>query len=328
MAYYLLELPEALGQRVVKGTRKMLVEADSTTHARQLAASQDGTDQDWIDSTVTIADVTALTSADYTGWRYVCTIRDPAQGGAEGIVHQVEYTGVASDTVDLIGGELAALFNGQAAAAAIADDGGVFTDETDEADEVTDDDVTLFPAVPVAGTDRYYIGFGTKFSDLKVNVTTAGVGAYTIVWEYWDGDSWETLTVAGAGADFKTGGVQPVTFTAPSDWATTTINSQGPYYFIRAEIQSGGSSTVPLAGRIHIGSKTNASYSTPTLDAAAIADGLGDQSLRLDVYPTGAEAPMAAMTGAITDEGIAAAVLDVALTIPTAIPHLARRLKG
>ena len=132
---------------------------------------------------------------------------------------------------------------------------------------------------------------------------------------------------AFCGNDFKTTGVQPVTFTAPSDWATTTINSQGPFYFIRAETQTGTTTAVPLAGRLHIGRKTAASYSDPTVTAAAAGDNIGDQSLTLEAFPPSADTAVPALTGAITDEGIAAAVLTVALVAPTAVPAVLRKFK-
>lgn len=330
MAFFLVSLPDNEGgQRLVGQARAFVVEVDSDTEARELCASQFGADQDWTDASVTSADVTTLSASDYLGWRYKLTIRNPVLGGGEGVIHRVEYTGVASDTVNLIGGELAALLQGHAALAAIAEDGGVFTDETAVADDATADNVTLFPATPVAAVDRYNVGDVARFGDLKVDVTTAGIGTYTVVWEYWNGTAWVALaSVAGAGADFKTAGVQPVTFTVPTDWARNTINSQGPFYFVRAETQTGTTTTTPIGRRIHVGNKTTATYSTPTLDAAAIADNIGDKSLTLEVFPAGTVGEkMPNMVGAITDEGIAGAVLDVALDIPTAIPKVIKLVR-
>lgn len=328
MAFFLLTLPAEGGQAIVGEATGYLVEADSAAQARDMATAQFGADQDWTDASVTAVDITTLSAADYTGWKYKLTIRNPAQGGNEGVIHRVEYTGVASDTVNLIGGELVALLQGAAAAAVIAEDGGVFVDETTEADNATADNLTLFPAVPVAAVDRFNIGSALPFANIKVDVTTVGTGTYTVVWEYWNGTSWAVLSVSGAGDDFKTVGVQPVSWTIPTDWATTTINGQGPFYFVRAETQTGTTTAQPLGRRIHVGNKTDASFSTPTLDAAAIADALGDKSLQLEVTPPGGEGKaMAALVGAITDEGIAAAVLDVALVVPTAIPEVIKLIK-
>lgn len=72
----------------------------------------------------------------------------------------------------------------------------------------------------------------------------------------------------------------------------------------------------------------NALYTgaTNTLTAAAIADGIGDATLTLEVTPPGASEPVAFLTGAIVDQGAAGADLTVVLTEPTAIPAVLRRL--
>lgn len=328
MAFFLLTLPEEGGQNWRDDGRAMLVEADSAAAARQLAAGQYGDDQDWVDASVTAVDISSLSAADLAGFKYNLQIREPALGGAEGLVHEVEYVAVASDDFDDVGAELAALLQGAPVAAAIADDGGVFTDETTEANENTTGDVTLLPA-SAAADDAYYFGFATPFSDLKLVISQAITGTATITWEYWNGSAWTALTVAGAGADLETAGTQPVTFTAPSDWATTTVNSQGPFYFVRL-VTDGAHTQQPLATRVHVGNKTNASYSTPTLTAAVGSgdDDLGDKSLVLKVTPPGGEAAsMAGLVGAVTDEGLATADLTVALVNPTAVPKLLKLIK-
>lgn len=131
--------------------------------------------------------------------------------------------------------------------AAIAEDGGVFTDETTEANEATANDVTLLPAVPVAGVDRFNFGFATKVPSFDLNVSTAGTGTYTLVWEYWNGKSWATLPgISDGTGDFKITTENPVSWTVPSDWALSNINGQGPFYFVRAEVQTGTVTIVPI----------------------------------------------------------------------------------
>lgn len=70
----------------------------------------------------------------------------------------------------------------------------------------------------------------------------------------------------------------------------------------------------------------NAAFVTPTLTCASIADGIGDATLVVEVTPPGAATPIAQMVGTVVDQGIAAAVLTVVLTIPTAIPAVLRQL--
>lgn len=131
--------------------------------------------------------------------------------------------------------------------AAIAEDGGVFTDETSEANSAAANDMTLFPAVPVAGVDRYNFGSDAKFASIDINVGTVGTGTYTVVWEYFNGSIFTPLSgVTDDTTNFKTSGTNTVSFTVPSDWVVTTINGQGPFFYIRAEIQTGTVTAVPI----------------------------------------------------------------------------------
>lgn len=138
--------------------------------------------------------------------------------------------------------------------AAIAEDGGVFTDETTEANEATSDDMTLFPAVPAAGVDRYNIGAESPFGRVDFDISTVGTGTYTVVFEYFNGTSFVALSgVVDGTTNFKTSGLNSVSFTIPSDWAETTIDGQGPFFFIRAEIQAGTVTAVPLGEQAFLG---------------------------------------------------------------------------
>ncbi len=134
-----------------------------------------------------------------------------------------------------------------ALAAAVAEDGGVFTDETTEANEATADDMTLFPATPAAGVDRYNFGFATQANDFELDVSTAGTGTYTVVWEYWNGTAWAALAgVVDDTTGFKTAGRENVSWTVPSDWALSKIDGLGPFYYIRAEIHAGTVTITPV----------------------------------------------------------------------------------
>jgi len=322
MAIFILELPETGGETRIDGTKAMLIEADTLAEARTLAAAESHGDANWDDTGVTGPDVTTLSASDYLGWVYRARIRPPTGSGAD--VVDVSYTAIASDTVNLIGAALRERLKGAAIAAAIADDGGSFTDETTPANESTVDDVNLFPATPVA-SDAFYMGQASIFERVLLDITTVGTGTYTLDLQYWNG-AWTTIPgVVDDTSDFKTTGLNDITFTAPTDWVKNTVNSQGPFFFIRAVGDAGTYTATPLAGQIYMGTGTRASYSTPTLDAAAIADGLGDQVLEVTATAPGALNTYSSAIGAITDEGIAAAVLDVALDIPTAIPIISKK---
>lgn len=123
-------------------------------------------------------------------------------------------------------------------AAAIADDGGSQTDETTASNNATADDMTLVPATP-AVNDAYYFGSKYQFESLDVFVSTVGA-TFVVAWEYYNG-SWTALSgVIDQTNNFRNSGRNRVHFTWPTDWATTTVNSQGPFYFVRARVTTGG----------------------------------------------------------------------------------------
>jgi hypothetical protein len=131
--------------------------------------------------------------------------------------------------------------NGGIISAAIQDDGGVFTDFTTNARTLTGspgvgstDDVDLLPVTP-AVNDAFYFGGMSQFGQVETNITTTGSG-YSGTWEYWNG-AWTALTVTDETGSFQiSGNGLTVSFTIPSDWATTSINSQGPYFYIRFRV--------------------------------------------------------------------------------------------
>lgn len=327
MAVFLLEVPTASGGRTsVNGVTLLLVEADSAAIARTMAAAQNAGDSAWSDAVAT--DIATLSAADYTGFRYEVTIGgDPTVNGSLDMIKGV-YTGVASDTVDLVGAGLAAALLTQwrdSAKAVIQNDGGVFTDFTAAASQATANDVVLYPATAAAG-DAAVFGASAIFNRLSVNVSTAGVGTYTVAWEYWDGDSFAALSVTDGTGSFKNLGTTDVTFTPPVDWAASTINSQGPFFYIRAVVDAGTMTTDPLAAQVWTALGTS-SYDTGsnTLTAAALADGFGDHTLLVEAFPPGAAEPVASLIGTVTDGGVAAAALTVVLAGPTAIPKVLAR---
>lgn len=131
-----------------------------------------------------------------------------------------------------------------------AEDGGAFTDETAEAQNSTVDDMTLLPAV-VAVNDAANFGSKTPFSAIEIEVSTAGVGDWVIVWEYEDlVTSWTALTLLDdPSAGFTIAGIHKVSFQRPadSDWATPSINGLVGFY-IRARVTSVTTTTTPPLG--------------------------------------------------------------------------------
>ena len=128
----------------------------------------------------------------------------------------------------------------------IDDDGGVQSDDTTDANDPGAND---FPLTPPNGgntwdvNDATYFGFSEEVGGMRVNVGTALVPsavAPVVAWEYWDGDSWETLADISDGPDrWTVSGEGNVSWTIPGDWATTTVNSQGPFYYVRSRVTTG-----------------------------------------------------------------------------------------
>lgn len=133
------------------------------------------------------------------------------------------------------------------------DDGGVFTDETADANSADANDVALLPAVE-AVNDAFYFGDNlSAFNAIKINIGTAGVGG-TIAWEYYNGAAWAALTCTDNTTGFTAAGTNTVTFTPPGDWAKTVVNGTNAYW-VRARVTAANFTAQPLATQIWTGSE-------------------------------------------------------------------------
>lgn len=83
---------------------------------------------------------------------------------------------------------------------------------------------------------------GGSFSSLIFDITQKSENI-TVVWEYWNGSAWTTLTVQDNTDQFKREGVNSVNWLIPSNWATTTVNSVVGYW-VRARISAVAASPV------------------------------------------------------------------------------------
>lgn len=132
---------------------------------------------------------------------------------------------------------------GEPVGGAVADDGGVQTDETSAANNDTTNDMTLLPPVP-AVDDAYHFGHASPWDWLELRIGTAGNGIWTIVWEYWNGSSWNSLSDVIDGTNgFRATGTKLVTFTKPLDWS----QADG-LYWIRARVSAYTSITTQPKG--------------------------------------------------------------------------------
>jgi len=137
------------------------------------------------------------------------------------------------------------------AVAAIAEDNPAFVDETDEAHSNTTADMTLLPAVPDVD-DAYYFGHNEQFNSLKLSISTALAHSVApdIVFEYFNGTIW--VAVAGLVDNtnaLETTGENTISWTMPGNWATTTINTQGPLFYFRLRVSAVGTITTAPVGR-------------------------------------------------------------------------------
>ena len=170
------------------------------------------------------------------------------------------------------------MVGGTAFDAAIAADGAVFTDETTEAGDLTTNNVTLAPAVPVA-EDAYYFGASSKFNEIAIELSTsAGASTWTLVWEYYDknGD-WTALTVTDNSTSLTAAaGIYHVYWDNPTDWNATTVNNQGDFFYVRMRVSAFTSITAqPFArqARYFVSNKSDWKINSLklTFDAASMA---------------------------------------------------------
>jgi hypothetical protein len=118
--------------------------------------------------------------------------------------------------------------------ACMYEDGVGYTDETTDMADAGAGDVQLLPN-PLSRNDCFYFGCDVVFQEFKITISQAGVHDGSITWQYWDGDSWESLAGVTDGTnDFETAGASlVVSWTVPSDWATCAVNGQ-THYWVRA----------------------------------------------------------------------------------------------
>lgn len=137
------------------------------------------------------------------------------------------------------------------------DVGTGFTDYTTAANDATDADVLTCPATEAIG-DYIAFGFTKPFMSLVFDRAgcTQGVGG-VVAWEYYNGSTWTALTgVSDATTGFTStvADNQQVRWAMPPNrnWKTTTLNGQGPYFYVRARVTT-VYTTNPTVSQVYIG---------------------------------------------------------------------------
>jgi hypothetical protein len=176
------------------------------------------------------------TLLDYNSGRGLLWIRpdDPTQTTGDDFDNPTEAYSVKNDAAAVVW--------------QVAAGGPTFVDETADFNSAANADFQPFPTVEAAN-DYCAFGFALKFSKLIFDYAngTAGVGG-TVAWEYWNGTAWAALSGVTDGTTSFTAAVgdgKAVTWTAPSDWATTTLNGSAQLYYVRARV-TGTYSTNPV----------------------------------------------------------------------------------
>jgi len=134
---------------------------------------------------------------------------------------------------------------------AVQQDGSVFTEYTTAAQNATLNDLPLLPAAPAVG-DAWYFGCDNPCRILTTDTDTAGVGTWTLTYEYWDGSSYAAFSnVDDRSSGFTALGQRSVSWDMPADWATNTVTGSAVNsYWARARVSAFTSiTTQPLGSR-------------------------------------------------------------------------------
>lgn len=112
-------------------------------------------------------------------------------------------------------------------------------------------------------TDILYIGCEEQFGGVYVDMTASvNANAAVIDAEYWNGSAWTDLTetdgTASGGAMFAQDGA--ITWTVPTDWATTTVNKSPQLFFVRIKAGAALSADVEIADMHTLNEDTNRGY--------------------------------------------------------------------
>lgn len=132
------------------------------------------------------------------------------------------------------------------------DSAATFTYYTAEAGNETLGDFPLFPATPTVD-DAVYFGHYTPFTSVVVDVDQAGVGDWTLVWEYWSGAAWTAIPgVTDNTSGWQVAGETSASWALPAGWAALVSpgGSGLSLFFVRARLSVlTVATTVPEASR-------------------------------------------------------------------------------
>lgn len=149
------------------------------------------------------------------------------------------------------------------------DNGTSFTHDTYDANSDPAVGATTVAPFPTGSgvNDACYFGHNQRFEALNIDVQTAGIGTYTMSWEYSAGSStWTALTdVTDGTTDLQTVGINTVTYAIPDDWVTDAVDSQTRYW-IRGIRDGGTVTTDPVLDQAQARMGGGARFEDPNVD--------------------------------------------------------------
>ena len=148
------------------------------------------------------------------------------------------------------------------------DSGSGYTDDTTEAGTEIGTEFSLMNSV----NDYLYVGLSATYAGIKFEFHTRGAN-YNLVVEYWNGSAWTALVATTNLLDDDThnfGSDGAISWTIPTNWATTTVNSVASKYWIRIS-----TTTTPVT-------TAKAYYVIPANSVPALLSRSGTQVLNQD----------------------------------------------
>lgn len=134
----------------------------------------------------------------------------------------------------------------------LSDDGGVFTDNTDDGNKADSDFFNAFAATPTTN-DAIYFGLSNMFEKLNIFLANTPVDTNIAVeLEYYDGSSWTAITPTESETGVEKLLVNgQLSWSAPGNWTKTTVNSSTSLYYLRIRITGGAYSTAPSIEEVY-----------------------------------------------------------------------------
>lgn len=176
--------------------------------------------------------------------------------------------------------------------------GGVFTDLTGAATDVTEDDLNLATIFTTVGSDALYLGSTSKFRGIflrMLDTVSSAAGVLSVA--YYNGN-WETVpvsdgTIQTAGKTLSAGG--SITWLLPVDWMTRVINGSDRLYWVKVTVSATPTSAKASQIGVINGSALRAPATFRTLQlimAEAPTGGDGPWASKADFYRQEADAAL------------------------------------